>query len=412
MDSGRRTEFTLFPAVPPALASYLAGLDELGNTAIQPGPLLDVAPAEGLVQGAKYWLGARGLRYSISQDFTYTGVPDTPSGSPNMGYYTVKIFAKWAVYESPASGSAGWLSAEVIGEGGARRRGREPERDERTSEASPGSPAYLATQRRPRSRARLAAVAGERAVRRARRRRRPEQLPRHQHLREHRARPVPELRPHQLDGAALAPVQLRRQPPVATRGRVVRDPRRDGRQRDRGRNAVDRLLLGDLVRRLGDRLRTGRLSRPRRRRLPHPAVSRARRRADPGGSGLQLPAAARPRIALCRLRPVRRRRLAGVRGGLDAGRDRPRRQGAIPGRSTSSRTSPTTSRASASSGASPRRRRGPCTTATSTSPRPSSRFQLSPMSRFEPDLQLVWNPVFNAEPGPYVVVQAQFLLSW
>ena len=39
-------------------------------------------------------------------------------------------------------------------------------------------------------------------------------------------------------------------------------------------------------------------------------------------------------------------------------------------------------------------------------------FQLSPMSRFEPDLQLVWNPVFNAEPGPYVVVQAQFLLSW
>ena len=90
MDSGRRTEFTLFPAVPPALASYLAGLDELGNTAIQPGPLLDVAPAEGLVQGAKYWLGARGLRYSISQVFTYTGVPDTPSGSPNMGYYTAE----------------------------------------------------------------------------------------------------------------------------------------------------------------------------------------------------------------------------------------------------------------------------------------------------------------------------------
>ncbi len=113
MDSGRRTSFTLFPAVPPTLASYLAGLDDLGNTAIQPGPLLDVAPLEPWVQGAKYWLGARGLRYSLSQVFTYTGVPGTPSGSPNMGYYTVKLFAKWAVYESPASGTAGWLSAEV-----------------------------------------------------------------------------------------------------------------------------------------------------------------------------------------------------------------------------------------------------------------------------------------------------------
>jgi hypothetical protein len=113
MDSGRQRVFTLFPATPPALASYLAALDDLGNTAVQPGPLIDVAPAEPLVQGAKYWLGARGLRYSLSHAFTYTGVPDTPSGSPSMGYYSLKLLAKWAVYESPASGTAGWLSAEV-----------------------------------------------------------------------------------------------------------------------------------------------------------------------------------------------------------------------------------------------------------------------------------------------------------
>ncbi len=113
MDSGRNTAFTLFPATPPGLASYLAGLDELGNTAIQPGAAADVAPLEPLVQGAKYWLGARGLRYSMSHAFTYTGVPDTPSGSSSMGYYSLKLYAKWAVYESPASGTAGWLSAEV-----------------------------------------------------------------------------------------------------------------------------------------------------------------------------------------------------------------------------------------------------------------------------------------------------------
>ncbi len=113
MDSGRKRTFTLFPASPPRLAPYLAAQDELGNTAIAPGPLIDVAPAEIEIQGAKYWLGTRGLRYSASQVFTYTGVPDTPSGSPNMGYYTLKFFAKWAVYESPASGTAGWLSAQV-----------------------------------------------------------------------------------------------------------------------------------------------------------------------------------------------------------------------------------------------------------------------------------------------------------
>jgi porin len=113
MDLGRKRVFTLFPASPPALASYLGAQDELGNTVIQPGALVDVVPAEPLIQGAKYWLGARGLRYSISQVFTYAGVPDTPSGSPNMGYYTLKLFAKWAVYDSPASGTAGWLSAQV-----------------------------------------------------------------------------------------------------------------------------------------------------------------------------------------------------------------------------------------------------------------------------------------------------------
>jgi porin len=113
MDSGRDRVFTLFPTVSPALEPYLAAQDELGNTAVRPGPRVDIMPAEGAIQGAKYWLGARGLRYTIDQTFTYTGVPETPSGSPNLGYYTLKAFAKWALYASPASGTAGWLSAQV-----------------------------------------------------------------------------------------------------------------------------------------------------------------------------------------------------------------------------------------------------------------------------------------------------------
>jgi porin len=113
MDSGRQRTFTLFPASPPKLESYLSAQDELGNTVLQPGALVDIVPSESVIQAAKYWLGARGLRYSLSQDFTYTGVPDTPTGSPNMGYYTLKLEAKWSVYDSPDSGTAGGLSTEI-----------------------------------------------------------------------------------------------------------------------------------------------------------------------------------------------------------------------------------------------------------------------------------------------------------
>ncbi|HKD19172.1 MAG TPA: carbohydrate porin [Thermoanaerobaculia bacterium] len=113
MESGRERGFTLFPAVPPRLEPYLAAQDEFGNTAFKPGPLIDSSPLEPFVQGAKYWLGARGVRYVTDQTFTYTGVPDTPSGAPNLGYYTFKGFAKWALYADPLAGTAGWLSNEL-----------------------------------------------------------------------------------------------------------------------------------------------------------------------------------------------------------------------------------------------------------------------------------------------------------
>ena len=54
MDSGRKRVFTLFPTSPPRLESYLSAQDDFGNTAIQPGALIDVVPVEPLIQGAKY----------------------------------------------------------------------------------------------------------------------------------------------------------------------------------------------------------------------------------------------------------------------------------------------------------------------------------------------------------------------
>ena len=39
-------------------------------------------------------------------------------------------------------------------------------------------------------------------------------------------------------------------------------------------------------------------------------------------------------------------------------------------------------------------------------------LQLTPTSQLQPDLQIVWNPAFNPDPGPAVVFQFQFLLKW
>ena len=39
-------------------------------------------------------------------------------------------------------------------------------------------------------------------------------------------------------------------------------------------------------------------------------------------------------------------------------------------------------------------------------------LQLSPASVVQPDLQIVWNPAFNPDPGPAVVFQFQFIVKW
>jgi porin len=107
----RISGFELFPAAQPRLASYLAGQDELGNTAMRPGPLLDVFPLEPEVQAAKYDLSRFGLRYSLRQTVNYSGLDQATSGSTNLGFYTVDLITKWAVFASPST--AGWLSAQI-----------------------------------------------------------------------------------------------------------------------------------------------------------------------------------------------------------------------------------------------------------------------------------------------------------
>ena len=103
-----------FPAAPPRLMPYLYSNDELGNTAVAPGPLLEVAPLEREVQAAKYWLSGYGLRYALQQTFTYAGMTDVVSGGTSLGNYALHMPVKWTVFDARGSaGTAGWISAEI-----------------------------------------------------------------------------------------------------------------------------------------------------------------------------------------------------------------------------------------------------------------------------------------------------------
>ena len=105
--------FTFFPSYQPRLMPYLASQAEHGNTAIKPGPLLPSSPFDVVVQQGKYWASEAGLRYSLRQSLTWVSMTDVMRGDHTLGYYTMSCQAKWAVFDAPAEGTAGWISAKI-----------------------------------------------------------------------------------------------------------------------------------------------------------------------------------------------------------------------------------------------------------------------------------------------------------
>ena len=108
-----RDRFMFFPPYQPRLMPYLASQDELGNTAIKPGPLIPSTPLDVVAQQGKYWISEAGLYYSLQQTFTWVSMTDVMHGDNNLGYYTMSFHSKWAVFDDPASGTAGWISAKI-----------------------------------------------------------------------------------------------------------------------------------------------------------------------------------------------------------------------------------------------------------------------------------------------------------
>jgi carbohydrate-selective porin OprB len=105
--------FQFFPAPPPPLMPYLASQDDYGNTAIRPGALFFFDPLEGPVQSAKYWLSDYGLRYSLQQTVTFVSMTAVKQGDNNLGYHTFDLKSKWALFDAPEAGTAGWISSQV-----------------------------------------------------------------------------------------------------------------------------------------------------------------------------------------------------------------------------------------------------------------------------------------------------------
>jgi porin len=106
--------FQFLAATPPRLMPYLANLDEKGNTALRPGPLFNLTGLDWLVQGGKYWLSEYGFRYSLQQTFTDVSMTDVMKGENNLGYHTTDLKAKWALFDAPEAGTAGWVTSEIV----------------------------------------------------------------------------------------------------------------------------------------------------------------------------------------------------------------------------------------------------------------------------------------------------------
>ena len=108
-----RDRFMFFPPYQPRLMPYLASQDALGNTAIKPGPLIPSTPLDVAAQQGKYWISEAGVRYSLQQSFTWVSMSDVMQGDSTLGYYTMSFHGKWAVFDAPASGTAGWISTGI-----------------------------------------------------------------------------------------------------------------------------------------------------------------------------------------------------------------------------------------------------------------------------------------------------------
>ena len=65
------------------------------------------------MQKGKYWISEAGLTYSLQQTLTWVSMTDVTQGANTLGFYTFSWQSKWALFDSPAAGTAGWISTKI-----------------------------------------------------------------------------------------------------------------------------------------------------------------------------------------------------------------------------------------------------------------------------------------------------------
>jgi len=123
-----------FPATQPALPAYLGALDELDNTALQPGALIESDPLSRGAQRVKDTLSRYGLDYVFQQLFEYSIQPLTGLGLNLQWQPRPSLYGLFGVgpNNTPVGGSpssrvsggdmsylfeAGWVPADLWGLG-------------------------------------------------------------------------------------------------------------------------------------------------------------------------------------------------------------------------------------------------------------------------------------------------------
>jgi len=117
--------FRFLPSVPPPLAPYLASQNQFGNLAARPGPLFPAYPLEPFVQSPKYWLSEYGLDYSLQQTLTVVNMTGVKQGDNSLAYYTLDLKTAWAIYDSPATVTAGWIRSQMDDKSGVGSAGED-----------------------------------------------------------------------------------------------------------------------------------------------------------------------------------------------------------------------------------------------------------------------------------------------
>ena len=58
------------------------------------------------------------------QTLTFVNMTGVKQGDNTLGYYTLDLKAAWAIYDSPANGTAGWIATQVEAKSGVSSAGQ------------------------------------------------------------------------------------------------------------------------------------------------------------------------------------------------------------------------------------------------------------------------------------------------